>query len=67
MAKRNESNIEHITDEYIDGAVKVHVKASEVPPRDDFHISLSDASKIGDDSFSSNKAAYNKLFFWSLV
>ena len=60
MVKRNESAIEHITDEYIDGAVKVHVKASEVPPRDDFHISLSEASKIGDETVSSNQEAYEK-------
>ena len=60
MPPRKKSDAEIFTEEYIDGAVKVHVKASEVPPRDDFHISLSEASKIGDETVSSNQEAYEK-------
>lgn len=60
MPPRKNSNIESITQEYIDGAVKVHVKASEVPPRQNLNISFKDADMLGDEVTLSNQEAYEE-------
>jgi hypothetical protein len=60
MPPRKNPNIESITEEYIDGAVKVHVKASEVPPRQNLNISFADADKLGDEVTLSNQEAYEE-------
>ncbi len=60
MPPRKNSNIESITEEYIDGAVKVHVKASEVPPRQNLNISFKDADMLGDEVTLSNQEAYEE-------
>jgi len=60
MPPRKNPNIESITEEYIDGAVKVHVKASEVPPRQNLNISFKDADMLGDEVTLSNQEAYEE-------
>lgn len=60
MPPRRNTNIESLTDEYIDSAVKVHVKASDVPPRENLNISFADADKLGDEVTLSNQEAYEE-------
>ncbi len=60
MTPRKKSKAESITEEYIDSAVKVHVKASDVPPRESLNISFADADKLGDEVTLSNQEAYEE-------
>lgn len=53
-------NIEKVTESYIDDAVKVHVKAAEVPPREKLNINYKEADMLGDEVNLSNQEAYEE-------